>query len=149
MHYEFVEIVLMSFGTQNDYKPLQDAVKKVYDHGISMIAAGGNHNTKTRDTDFPARYNEVFSVGYDASVNKNISIKKGNDYKGIVMPKQTYATTYLDSQYIDMQGSSINAAAVAGLAVLVYGDMRRRGLDVKNPQFVYNELAKFATKEYD
>jgi hypothetical protein len=143
-----VDIVLMSFGTQYEYEPLQHAIKKLYNSGICMIAASGNHNNKTRDVDFPARYNEVFSVGYDAAINRNIGIKKGSDYKGVVMPKQKYTTTYIDSKYIDIEGSSINAAAVAGLCVLVYADLRRKGLNVKNPQFVYNETARYATKEH-
>lgn len=144
-----VDIVLMSFGTQYEYEPLKHAIKKLYDNGICMIAASGNHNMKTRDVDFPSRYPEVFSVGYDTNVGSNLSIKKDANYKGVIMPKQNYLTTFLNSEYIQMEGSSINAAAIAGLAVLVYGDMRRRGINVKNPQSVYNELGKFATKEYD
>lgn len=142
-----VDIILMSFGTQTNFEPLHDAIKKAYKSGISMIAASGNNDSSTKDVYFPARYSEVFSVGYH---NKNQFAKKimyNNDCYGVVMPDIKYVTTYLDNKFIEMQGSSMAAATVAGLAALTYQNLRRRGINPKNPQILYKELSKFVLKE--
>jgi subtilisin len=142
-----VDLVLMSFGTNIEHEGLHDAIKKVHRNGIAMIAASGNCTNKTKDVDFPARYDEVFSVGYSNNINYMQPIKNANNYKGLIMPQQSFATTFMNSQFIDMSGSSINAAIVAGLGILAYQSLRRRGIDAKKPQVLYNEIGKLAVKK--
>lgn len=137
-----VDIVLMSFGSPNEHKGLYDSIKKVHKKGIAMFAAGGNCTSRTKDVDFPARYDEVFSVGYSNSISSNELIKIGGKTKGIILPSQDFETTYSGSRFATMNGSSLLTAAVVGVAVLAYQNMRSKGLNVKNPQILYDELAR-------
>jgi len=141
-----VDIILMSFGSANNHEGLHDAIKKVYKHGISMFAACGNCTIRTKDADFPARYDEVFSVGYSNSINCNEVIKVQGKTKGIILPSQDFETTFVDSKFATMFGSSMCAAVVAGVSVLVFQNMRKNGLDVKNPQALYDEIGYLSCK---
>jgi len=141
-----VDIILMSFGCEMHSDGLHDAIKKAHRHGIAMIAAAGNCTQKTKDVDYPARYDEVFSVGYANNISSNYSLKNRNNCTGVVMPRESYETTYKNSQFIKMEGSSINAAAVAGLAVLTHQSLRKKGIDPKKTQLLYNEIGKFVVK---
>jgi subtilisin family serine protease len=112
-----------------------------------MFAAAGNCEIKTRDVQYPARYDEVFSIGYSTKFSGIQTIKNNNKFKGLILPKQNFETTYINSQFVEMSGSSINAAIVAGVGILLYQSLRRKGIDVKNPQILYNEIGKFAIKK--
>jgi len=142
-----VDIILMSFGSSNEHEGLRDAIKKVHKKGIAMFAAGGNCTSRTKDVCFPARYDEVFSVGYSNIISSNEFIRVGGKTKGVILPAQDFETTYTGSKFATMAGSSMLTAAVVGVSVLAYQDMRHRGLDVKNPQILYNEIGRLGTKE--
>lgn len=142
-----VDIILMSFGSPFEHDGLRDAIRKVNKSGISMFAAGGNCTSRTRDMDFPARYDEVFSVGYSNKISSNEVIKHAGKSKGIIFPSQEFETTFVDSRFVTVSGSSLCAAAVAGIGVLSYHYLRSKGFDIKNPQVLYNEIGRLAIKE--
>lgn len=142
-----VDIIIMSFGSSNEHEGLHDAIKKVYKHGIPMFSACGNCNNRTKDADFPARYDEVFSVGYSNSINCNEVIRVGGKAKGVILPYQDFETTFTDSKFATMNGSSLFTAAVTGIAVLSFQNMRQKGLYAKSPQILYNEVGRLAIKE--
>lgn len=142
-----VDIVLMSFGSRFEHDGLKDAIRKVSKSGIAMFAAGGNCTARTKDMDFPARYDEVFSVGYSNKISSNEVIKHAGKSKGIILPSQEFETTFVDSKFATVAGSSLCAAAVAGIGVLSHHYLRSRGFDIKNPQVLYNEVGRLATKD--
>ena len=142
-----VDIILMSFGCQTEHSGLRDAIKKCYRSGISMFAAGGNCTNRTKDVDFPARYDEVFSVGYSNNISGTEVITAGGNAKGIILPAQDFETTFADSKFAILTGSSLCAAAVAGIGVLAFQDLRHKGYDIKNPQVLYNEIGRLAARE--
>lgn len=142
-----VDIVLMSFGSQFEHDGLRDAIRKVNRSGISMFAAGGNCTSRTKDMDFPARYDEVFSVGYSNNINSNEVIKHAGKTKGVILPSQDFETTFVDSKFATVAGSSLCAAAVAGIGVLSYHYLRGKGFDIKNPQILYNEIGRLSSKD--
>lgn len=140
-----VDIVLMSFGSQFEHDGLRDAIRKVNRSGISMFAAGGNCTSRTKDMDFPARYDEVFSIGCSNSISHNEVISSNNTAKGMIVPFREFETTFVDSKYVTVSGSSFSAAAVAGVGILAFQKLRKKGINTKNPQVLYNEIAKLAT----
>lgn len=141
-----VDIVLMSFGSPSEHQGLKDAIKKVYNSGIAMFAAGGDFSSRTKDVDFPARYDEVFSVGYSNNITTAEIIKYKDNCKGIILPSQDFETTYSNSKFVTIKGSSMCAAAIAGVGVLVHQVSRTKKIDVKNPQIMYNEICKLLDK---
>ncbi len=57
-----INILCMSFGMPDNSEILHNAIKKAYDNGIIIIAAAGNESNG-EEALYPARYEEVISVG--------------------------------------------------------------------------------------
>jgi len=141
-----VDIIVMAFGTTKENPNLHDAIKKANRCGIAIFAAAGNYATRTRDADFPARYDEVFSVGYANNITSNEVVRVDGKARGIVLPLQEFETTFVDSKFATMSGSSMHTAAVAGVAVLAFQKLRKNGSNIKNPQLLYDEIGRLSQK---
>lgn len=141
-----VDVILMSFSTPINHSVFADVVKKAYKAGVAMIAASGDNTVKTHDLEYPALYKEVFSVGHSYKLKNNQNLIISGQCKGVIMPYEEYDTTFLANKYIKFGGSSVCAAAVAGLACLCVQEMRRKGIDPRNPQLLYDTLAKYTVK---
>lgn len=61
-----VNIIHMSFGFQRYNKELHDAIKNAKNKGIILVAAAGNNMDDY--SDYPARFNEVYSI---TAIDKN------------------------------------------------------------------------------
>jgi len=105
-----VDIILLAIGSSSDYSVLHDAIKKARDHNITVIGAA---NLEKKELSYPASYDEVLSVGTESGFIKS-KVKPD-----IVVPMNTYYTTYLKNNYIKTSGSSLAASLVAGLAALI------------------------------
>lgn len=128
-----VDVIILPLGTNYDYRVLHDAIKKAYNHGISLFAAAGDNE----EIEYPACYPEVFSTGFlTKSKSKNDRIKKNID---AYLPNKQLYTTYLNNQYAKISGSSISTAFFAGLgATLIeqYKSEKRKSI----PKLVYSKL---------
>lgn len=76
-----VDIINMSFGFQMYNQELHKSIKKAKRNGIILVAASGN--TMDINSDYPARFKEVYSV---TAIDKNKDLfiyapKKNIDYK--------------------------------------------------------------------
>jgi subtilisin family serine protease len=96
-----VDIIVMAFGSSIEHPGLRDAVKKAHKLGICIFAAAGDCSNKTRDANYPARFDEVFSVGYSRNINNNQVIISNNNTKGIIIPNITFETTFLDKNFLN------------------------------------------------
>lgn len=105
-----VDIILLAIGSSDDYSVLHDAIKKAKDHNIVVISAS---NLKDGELSYPSSYPEVISVGSKFVFNKS-KIKPD-----IVVPIETYYTTFIKNNYIKTSGSSLASALVSGLASLI------------------------------
>lgn len=105
-----VDIILLAIGSSLDYSVLHDAIKKAKSHNITVISAA---NLENNELSYPAAYEEVLSVGTE-SVFKKSKIKPD-----IVVPIDTYYTTFIENNYMKASGSSLAASLVAGLAALI------------------------------
>jgi hypothetical protein len=65
--------------------------------------------------DFPAAYENVFSV---ASLSRNNGLYLKEKIK-LVLPNESFYTTYLNNKYIKTKGSSISTAIVSAIAALI------------------------------
>ncbi len=133
-----VDIIVIAMGTQYDYIVLQDAIKKAREHGICVFAASGDKNIdKNWQIDFPARYDSVISTGFMTKNKvKNEILRKKVDFN---LPYKSLYTTYLDSKYVKVSGSSVSTAFYAGLAaVLIEQYKKEKKMDI--PTEVYAKL---------
>ncbi len=113
-----VDIILIALGTSYDYTVLHNAIQKAVDRDICVVSASGN-SIKDGEVvvDFPAKYKEVFSVAVSLkNKEKNKILQSSIDF---VLPSEKLYTTFLNNQYIKVNGSSISAAMVCGLVSLL------------------------------
>lgn len=112
-----MDVINMSFGIDRDSATLKKAIKKAYENNIILVASAGNNCEQVQ---YPAKYKEVISVG---SVNKklkksNFSSKKNPD---VYAPGEGAKTLGYLGSYEDVDGSSMAAAHVSGVAAVMRG----------------------------
>ncbi|MFC4323568.1 S8 family peptidase [Litchfieldia salsa] len=119
------DVINLSLGNYRDSDLLHEAVTYAFNHDVVVIAASGNDNTD--HPSYPAAYPEVLSVSaIDYNGNKASFSNYGN-YIDITAPGVHIPSTYLDSQYAALSGTSMatpHVAALAGLIRSVQPDMK-------------------------
>jgi major intracellular serine protease len=119
---ERVRVMNMSLGGPQDIPELHEAVKNAVDHDVAVVCAAGNEGDGNLDTDefaYPGAYNEVIQVGAVNFKGELTRFTNTNDEIDLVAPGENILSTYLDSGYSDLTGTSMAAPHVAGaLAVL-------------------------------
>lgn len=110
-----ISILNMSFGTIKPSQALHDIIIKAKNAGITMVAAAGN--TYGGLCEYPAAYSEVISVG---SINKdgNISTFSAKQEVDVFAPGEEIYSTYKESRYINMDGTSMAAPHIVGQLIL-------------------------------
>jgi subtilisin family serine protease len=108
------DIINMSLGANTDSIILQRAIKRATDAGVIVVAAAGNSNAD--QCAFPARYNNVICVGATTISNKVASYSNRN--VDIAAPGQSIKSTFLNSQYTTLSGTSMATPFVSGTLAL-------------------------------
>ncbi|MNI44762.1 Minor extracellular protease Epr precursor [compost metagenome] len=132
------KVINMSLGNYADSEFLHDAVKYAYDKDIVLVAASGNDNTERPG--FPAAYPEVLAVAATDANNEKASFSNYGDYIDVAAPGVSIASTYPDSQYAALSGTSMASPHVTALAALI----RSTNPLLTNEQ-VYDLIRKSAT----
>lgn len=121
---EKVNIIHMSFGT-DEYSPeLREAVRKAYSQGILIIAAAGNGGTAGEDestVQYPAVFDEVLSVGATDTENKKAAWSASGEELDVVAPGDKILTTGVFGGIYIGEGTSMAAAQVTGMAAVLWG----------------------------
>ncbi|HUS49052.1 MAG TPA: S8 family serine peptidase [Candidatus Paceibacterota bacterium] len=133
------DILVIALGTQYDFSVLHDAIKKA-SASMLIFAAAGTIKSEDDQIDFPARYEQVFSVSCLTRSKKinNILAKKTN----FCLPNNKKLTTYIDNSYIKIGGSSICTAIVAGMSALLIEKARSSTSLKSNPESIFPEIEK-------
>lgn len=113
-----MDIVLMSFGSEDYSAILLEIVNEAVANDILMVAAAGNTGSAV---EFPAAFNNVVAVG---AVNANDELLSYSCYgeeiditaNGIV--SEAYN---IDNTYTSIEGTSVSAANIAGIATELLG----------------------------
>ncbi len=116
-------IINMSFESKTPNKTNQSIINYAYNSGIVCIAAAGNDTTDNKR--FPANYTHVIGVGATDQNDKITGFSNYGQYDVAVMAPGygVYSTLgYSDSNYGFMDGTSMAAPLVAGLAGLVLSE---------------------------
>lgn len=108
---EGTDILSLSVGMEKDSKKLHKAVQRAADQGILIIAASGDEG----ETEYPAAYPEVMSVGMADSMGKTAGVSSE-----VVAPgKSIVSRGVFDSMQI-FSGSSMAVPHVVGLASILW-----------------------------
>lgn len=111
------KVINMSLGNYAQSKFLHDAVRYAADHDVVLIAASGNDATKRPG--FPAAYPEVLAVASVDRDGHHSEFSNYGKYIDVAAPGASIASTFTDSGYAALSGTSMASPHVAALAGLI------------------------------
>ncbi|MFY0521058.1 S8 family peptidase [Lysinibacillus sp. UGB7] len=120
---ERVNILSLSLGLSISKESLHNAIKQAISNNIAVVVASGNEGDGDLSTDeytYPAGYEEVIAVGAIDNNNKVANFTSTNKEVDIYAPGVDIKSTYLNTDYADLSGTSMAAPHVTGaLALLI------------------------------
>lgn len=137
-------VLNMSLGTTSNIESFYDAIVSVYNANITMVAAAGNDGGSVN---YPAAYPEVIAVSATDQNNNLASFSSRGPEIDLAAPGVNIYSTYKNSSYAILSGTSMAAPHVTGVAALVLDkktcDFNLDGLCV--PAEVLQKLEQSAT----
>ncbi len=119
-----VNIIHMSYGTQEYSEELEEVISEAYHQGILLVAAAGNSGTAAEDestVEYPAAWDSVISVGATNSDNKKTDISSSGSELDVVAPGDQILSSGAFGGVVVEEGTSVSAAQVTGLAAVLWG----------------------------
>lgn len=135
-----MQVINMSLGTPMKVQSFHDAVIKVYNAGIVMVAAAGNSGPGDNAVEYPAKYEEVIAVSATGDNDSIASFTSRGPEIELAAPSVGIYSTYTGGGYKTLSGTSMAAPHVTGTAALVI----KRG--IKGIQNIRSELQTTADK---
>ncbi len=114
-----MQIVNMSLGSSGDNQSFHDAITAAYNAGIILVAAAGNNGTVGGAIDYPGRYQETITV---SAIDQNDMLSYFSSYGpevDLAAPGSDIYSTYKDTDYEYLSGTSMATPHVTGIAALV------------------------------
>lgn len=108
-----IPIINMSFGIHANSPSLRRAVLNAYRHGSIIIASAGNDGNQ-QEIDYPAKYEEVISVGAVDRDNKLASFSNNLGQIDLYAPGVAIDSCHRLRSYRTLSGTSMAAAHVSG-----------------------------------
>lgn len=142
---EKVNIIHMSFGTEEYSEELENVIEKAYKSGILIIAAAGNVGQAPEDEstiEYPAAFDNVISVGATNKYNNMADFSSTGTELDVVAPGNQILTDGAFGGVAVDNGTSISAAQVTGVAAVLWGKHPD-----KSNEFIKNLLVGSANKE--
>ena len=114
-----IDIINMSFGTDNYSACLEDAVQKAADAGILMVASVGNGGENSK-VQYPAAFSEVVGVGsVDEYMNPSVYNAQGKELE-LLAPGENVPVNSFWGFYTVSGGTSFAAPHVSAVAALLW-----------------------------
>lgn len=138
-----VDIINMSLGMPHAMKPpveLEQACNYAVSKGVTLIAAAGND---AKQVNWPAAYSSVIAVGA-VDENKNVAnfSSRGSQIDFVAGGVNVYST-YGNTGYAKLSGTSMACPAISALAALIIADARTKNHSLL-PNDVKNKIKKIA-----
>ena len=148
-HGKRVNIIGMSFGTDQNYPELERVINAAAENDILVVTAAGNDGDGKRGTSevtYPGYYSSVIQVGASDINDKPASFSNTNKHLDIVAPGVDILSLSPNNGYAVMSGTSMAAPHVAGGAALISNYyLREYGKLPTRDQLIY-ALKRNATK---
>jgi subtilisin family serine protease len=118
------DVISMSLGSPSPSLEIHKRIKKLYQMNIAIICAAGNDGS--RGVDYPGAHPETIAVGaYDE--DGNIANFSGvGDEVDFVAPGVNIYSTYLNNQYVNMNGTSMATPYMAGVVALLLSKHKKQ-----------------------
>ncbi len=121
-----IRVINASWGSTQNSKALEDAIRAAGEQGILFVAAAGNNGTDNdKRPHYPSNYNlpNVISV---AAMDRNDQLASFSNYGiktvHIAAPGKEIVSTWLNAGFREASGTSMAAPQVAGVAALILAD---------------------------
>ena len=132
------KIINLSLGGTSSSSTLQSAVSYAWNKGSVLIAAAGNNGTST--TVYPAAYPNVVAVSATTSADTLASFSSYGSFVDLSAPGQDITTTWINSSYVTISGTSFSSPLTAGVAALALS---------RNPGLSNAQLSSLLTSNTD
>ncbi len=100
---------------------LQSAVDYAAARGVFLACAAGNENTSSTTSSYPAAYPNCFAVASTTSTDARSSFSNYGSWVEVAAPGSSIYSTWLNSGYNTISGTSMATPHVAGLGGLLAG----------------------------
>ena len=126
-----IDVLNMSFGTLNYSSLLYQSIRRAYDSGMVLVASAGNTGEDGDQVTYPAKFDEVISVG-SCDQNGNMSAFSPESASvDILAPGEYIECVSLVDGYCTEYGTSLAAPHVTAAAALILS-----ADNTKTPEFV-------------
>ncbi|MFD3162768.1 S8 family serine peptidase [Herpetosiphon sp. NSE202] len=98
---------------------LQNAVDYAWGRGVFLACAAGNSNTSSVTNSYPAAYTNCFAVASTTSSDARSSFSNYGSWVEVAAPGSSIYSTWINSGYNTINGTSMATPHVAGLAGLL------------------------------
>ncbi|MDQ5852182.1 MAG: S8 family serine peptidase, partial [Chloroflexota bacterium] len=98
---------------------LQSAVDNAWNKGVFLACAAGNSNTSSTGSAYPAAYPNCFAVASTTSSDARSSFSNYGGWVEVTAPGSSIYSTWINSGYNTINGTSMATPHVAGLAGLL------------------------------
>lgn len=133
------KVINMSLGDSEHSEMLYEAIRYAYERDVVLIAAAGNDNVETPM--YPSAYEEVIAVAAVNEQEQKAEFSNYGQHIDVAAPGENIPSTFLDSQYVFMSGTSMAAPHVTGFA----GLLRALKPNLTNDEIM--EVIKITTKD--
>lgn len=113
-----IQVVNMSLGTGSDITSFREAVERVYQAGITQVAAAGNSGPGANTVIYPAKYPQVIAAAATDIENRVPSWSSRGNEVDIAAPGVSIYSTYPNNRYRTLSGTSMAAPHVTGAVAL-------------------------------
>ncbi len=110
-------VINLSVGNYTPSAALKEACRYAYDHNVVLVAASGNDNSD--QPSYPAAYPEVIAVAAVDHLKNRAEFSNYGDYVAVAAPGVDIPSTYIDSDYAALSGTSMACPHVTALASLI------------------------------
>ncbi|WP_404332359.1 S8 family peptidase [Mesobacillus maritimus] len=112
------DVINMSLSSNINSSTLQSAVEYAAGRKVILVASAGNNNTS--ELQYPAAYPEVTSVAATNENDQKASFSSfGASWVDVAAPGVSILSTFINGEYRFLNGTSMSAPFVSGLAGLI------------------------------
>ncbi len=112
------KVINLSLGGSGS-TTLQSAVDNAWNRGVFLACAAGNDNTSSTANAYPGAYPNCFAVASTTSTDARSSFSNYGSWVEAAAPGSSIYSTWLNSGYNTISGTSMATPHVAGLAGLL------------------------------
>jgi len=121
-----VDIISMSLGAEDDPgEEVHDVIKRAREAGIIIVAASGNEAGKVN---YPAAYDEVIAVAAIDQAFDYADFSNFGEAVDVAAPGVDILSTYLNSNYAKLSGTSMATPIVTGVIALAQSYARKKDI---------------------